>query len=308
MTTNYKSYRIINGKGKWIIIDENEKIVNRDPTKEELKLVAQKPHRIKRYLYTDEELLDYLNKFYEDNGKIPVQNDFKGNKNYPGFLVYIRRFGSWNNALKMVGFDINCHTNTTNDELLGSLKRFYEENVRPPTYNDFSNNPKYPSIRPYITRFGSWTNALKLVGLDVDTIIKKGIVQTKYHKERFFELCIKYHFEKESVDLSGNNRLSSFDGICSNGKTYDAKSCGLINGRYFLYHFKNKEKEEIEYYYLGAFNKDYTELMYVWRVPGEIIEKDMLYIGLNRNYEYNVENMNEYNITDRLWRNLHMNR
>lgn len=35
--TNYKSYRIIDGKPKWTIVDEYGKIVNKDPSKEELK-------------------------------------------------------------------------------------------------------------------------------------------------------------------------------------------------------------------------------------------------------------------------------
>ncbi len=40
----YKSYRMIDGKGKWVVTDENEKIINRNPSKEELKgLKEEKP-------------------------------------------------------------------------------------------------------------------------------------------------------------------------------------------------------------------------------------------------------------------------
>ena len=37
MTEFYKSYRIIDGKPRWIIIDKDENIINRNPNKEELK-------------------------------------------------------------------------------------------------------------------------------------------------------------------------------------------------------------------------------------------------------------------------------
>ncbi len=35
--TEYKSYRIIDGKAIWVIVDENERIINKEPKKEELK-------------------------------------------------------------------------------------------------------------------------------------------------------------------------------------------------------------------------------------------------------------------------------
>lgn len=35
-----------------------------------------------------------------------------------------------------------------------------------------------------------------------------------------------------------------------------------------------------------------------WRVPGHIIKKDNFLVGLSRSYEFNVENMKEYEITE----------
>ena len=40
--------------------------------------------------------------------------------------------------------------------------------------------------------------------------------------------------------------------------------------------------------------------MCVWRVPGEMVEKDNFYIGLNSGYEFNIENMKEFDITEQL--------
>lgn len=76
----------------------------------------------------------------------------------------------------MAGLQTNRVTNATDDELLGYLSWFYEDNGRPPTARDFIYNTKYPGFTIYQKRFGSWDKALKLVGLDVDTMIIKGVL------------------------------------------------------------------------------------------------------------------------------------
>ncbi len=85
--------------------------------------------------------------------------------------------------------------------------------------------------------------------------------------------------------------------------TYDAKSTSLIEGQY-CFHFNNNEKEEIEIFYLGAFNKDFTILEHVLRIPREFVEKLSLCIGLSNNHRYNFENMKEYEITEKYKKNL----
>lgn len=136
---------------------------------------------------------------------------------------------------------------------------------------------------------------MELAGLDFRMV---GVLQNTNHKGRLFEIFIKNHFSKKIIDLSGDNHNSPWDGICPNGMIYDAKSSGLVRDTFWIFHTKNKYKEEIKYYYFGAFNKDYTKLIHVWRIPGYLIEKDYFIIGTNDNYEYNIENMNEYEITD----------
>lgn len=142
----------------------------------------------------------------------------------------------------------------------------------------------------------------KISYLDIDTIIEKDILNKEIiqnrHISRFFEILVKEHLGQESIDLSGKNCISPFDGICPNGNIYDAKCSALIKETFWYYHFLNKRKEDIEYFYLGAFNKDYTKLIHVWRVPGEIIEENAIRIGLKNNYKYNVNNMKEYEITE----------
>lgn len=239
----FKSDRIIGTKVRKVIVDKDGKIVNRKPNREELICLEEEPYKNKSHcicVYTREELLNYLKRLYEKNGKVPTQRDFINNHGFPGLTTYIRTFGSFQNALK-------------------------------------------------------------LVELDIESMIKKGIVETEHQKGRLGEIIIRDHFEKYPIDLAGENHNSYCDGICPNGKTYDVKSSGLnFCGSYYMFNIRNKYREEIELYYFLAFSKNYTKLDYAWRVPGKIVEKERFYVGLEEHYNSNIKNMEGYEITDKL--------
>lgn len=243
MTEYYKSKRPVDGKPPiWVIVDETGKIVNRNPSKYELKGLKIFPEKIIRggsKKYIDEELLDYLIQFYKKYGK-------------------------------------------------------------PPGAMDFLNNPEYPNYGTYQKRFGSWSNALKLVGLDVDSMVKKGVLITCQQKARLAEIKVINHFKQHPIDLSGENQNSPCDGICYNNKTYDVKSSKLHKDTHYSFNTNNKHKDEIEIYYFLAFNEDYSKLEYAWRIPGEIVEKDYFRVGLNPDYEFDVEDMDKYDITEKI--------
>ena len=356
--TNYKSWRLIDGKPRWIVVGEFGNIVNRNPNKEELKDLNIEPTKNKKYTndelleylikfykengrppseldfrnntkypnynryttsfgswnealnraglqikvnrfaeFKDNELLEYLIKFYKENERNPIELEFSNNTKYPSFYLYQKRFGSWNEAIKRAGLQANRFTKITDNELLEYLIKFYKENGRPPSEQDFSKNQKYPGSRMYYKRFGSWQKALKLVGIDVDAMVRKGVINTKYQKGRFFEIYVKEHFIEYSVDVSGDNCSNPFDGICPKGFIYDAKSARLINGCW-TYNL-GKNRGGIDFFYIGAFNEDYSELMYVWRIPGNFFEGNSFCIGLSISREFNIENMKEYEITDK---------
>jgi hypothetical protein len=140
--------------------------------------------------YTDQELLELLREFERKEGKPPrAEADPK---------TYRRHFERWNRALEIAGL---CTIKGgvrqyTDEELLELLKTFEEEYGRPPTQKDFSSNPKYPNVMTYANRFGSWQKALKLIGLDVDSTVRKGIVETYYQKARLSEIYVLEHFTK----------------------------------------------------------------------------------------------------------------
>jgi hypothetical protein len=239
---NYKSKRFVD-RLKWVIVDEDGKVVNNNPNKDDLKVVSL---------------------FVENNGR----NGRIGDSKY------------------------------TDKELLDYLIQFYEKYGRPPTQNDFTNNPGYPSFMTYIKRFKSWSNALKLVELDVDSMVKKGVLSNNVQKGRLGEIIVRDHFEKNSIDLAGENQNSPCDGICPNGKIYDVKSSKFYNWenrKYFIFKINNKHKNEIEIYYFLGFSENYTELMYAYRVSTndiwDSIGNNHIRIGISSDYRFNVENM-----------------
>lgn len=362
----YTSHRIIDGKTRKVIVDENGKIVNLNPSKEEykglekeicvkrqkytkdqlLKFMVQffkdtgrvpmnqdfvdnpkypgfnvykkyfgswnEAMRISGLLdkrkitrtgntYTDEDLLEYLKNFEKENGRSPKADDFNNSSIYPGFTTYQRRFGRWNNALDAAGLCVNCLRGVEDEELLGRLMQFCEETGRLPVEKDFENDHKYPSLSTYYRHFGNWSNALKLVGLDVDSMIMKGIVETTQQRGRLGESIVRDHFERNPIDSSGINCGSPHDGICPNGKIYEVKSSKFyIYEKRWKFIIENEYKEDIEIYYLLAFNEDYTVLEYVWRIPGEMVEKGHFGVAISpSDAEFTTQNMEEYNIIDK---------
>jgi len=307
--SRFISVRLIEGKPKKVIVDICGDIININPIKKEL-LGLKKEEDVKisrgHCNLSGEELkeylLEFLRYFYYKEGRIPKKTDFQNNPKYPSSDIYYRVFGSWSNAIREAG--LAPYYNMTDEEVLNYLIQFYEINGRPPSENDFKYDPRYPSFGTYVNRFGSWQRALKLTGLDTDSLVKKGIIDTEIQKGRLGELFIKDHYDEiGAIDLSGMNCLSHYDGICPDGYRYDVK-CSHLRKTHWAFHINNSYIEEIEYYYLIAFNDDWTDLLYAWRIPSSDFLKDFdkgyIYVGINSNWEYNVENMNKYLITKKV--------
>lgn len=298
----FVAVRVVDEKPRWVIIDKNGKIINISPSKEELDGLREETFFIKRHKKgTATGLLEYVMIFEKEHGRTPKYLDFNNNHKYPSFNIYMQRFGSWNNAIEMTGLQVNYgggRGRYTKEELLGYLPKFYDIYGRPPTEGDLVGNLKYPSPTVYRKYFGSLQKALKLVGLDTDSMIRKGIIETTDQKARLTEILVREHFAGGVTDLSGENKNSFADGICPNNHIYDVKSSALTHtGHTFI--FDNSRKDEIEWYYLLGFNEDYTELLYVLRIPAwnfvEYIEKGRLWVSINH-----IEDMKQYIITEKI--------
>lgn len=311
--SKFKSVRIKNGKQKHVIVDICGNIINDNPTEEELidlkQYVRFRERDIIRWPDANrrEYLLEFMKQFYRNEGIIPNTRDFQNNPKYPSIDTYIKLFRKWNNAIKEAGL-VPHHAGRqtgiytyTDEELLEYQIKWYEEYGEPSTSRDFMHNLKYPNFSTY-DRLGGWQPSLKILGLDIDSLVRRGIIKTKQQKGRLGVILIVDYY-KDIIgmkDITEKDYNSPYDVISSEG-TGDVKTSEFY-AAYWQFHFLNVDIYEIDWFYLLAFSEDYRKLLYTWKVPIDKlrIEDAVIIIGLNIAYKCNVEKMNKYEITDKI--------
>lgn len=291
----YKIHVSIDEKKFFWIIVENGKIINKNPTKEELDEAKVKYYNRTNVCYicrkegkiTDKSILYPYNACREKD---------KDRKEIGEWICYNHYKRDW-----QMRDPNNTGVNTgryTKRQILESFIRFEIEHGKPPTARDFANHPEYPDPGTVRRYFGSFEKAKKLVGQDLDSMVRKGIIETTGQKARLAEIFVLEHFaDKGAIDISGENRMSFIDGICPKEQIYDVKSSKLYEEEFWSYTLD----KYVDFYYLLAFNEDWTKLLHAWRIPGDFIDGPTLYISLYGHHigVHNVENMGKYEITDK---------
>ena len=121
------------------------------------------------YTYSEEELIQFLIRFKEEEGwKKLTSGNFNSHTNYPSSRTISNHFGSWNKALDEAGI---ARSNYTNERILELLVRFKEQEDEDLTYDNFDNNPRYPSSSTVRNHFGTWNKALKEANIRRKVII-----------------------------------------------------------------------------------------------------------------------------------------
>lgn len=82
-----------------------------------------------------------------------------------GENTYLRRFGSWNDALSEAGIEKNRRVNIPREELISELQRLYIEYGEAPSASLMNDKGKF-SEGVYIGRYGSWNESLKEAGIE----------------------------------------------------------------------------------------------------------------------------------------------
>lgn len=119
-------------------------------------------------LYSDEELLNHLQKFASELGSPPSQNEM--NESGPhAAKTYADRFGLWNEA-KTAGLETGTNEPdgrppTPEEDLLADLKAVAEIVGEAPSERIYRKQGEY-SVKTHCKRFGGWNPALRAVGLE----------------------------------------------------------------------------------------------------------------------------------------------
>jgi len=143
--------------------------------------------KLKRY--TDNELLNIIKSEAIKLRTTPTVNHFSCNPSLPHYQTYYARWGSWQDVLKAAGLsshNIRTKKRYTDGHLLNLLRLESKRLGRTPTSPHFKNSPDLPSVETYVSRWGSWNNAIRAAGLEINIECPR-----KKEKKDSFELLME---------------------------------------------------------------------------------------------------------------------
>jgi hypothetical protein len=117
------------------------------------------PHPSRRV--PTERLLDELKRIADDVGGRPTLRDMEAKGEY-GPMTFIRRYGSWNEALEAAGFEARTsHDSVSQEEMIEELHRLADALDKRPSMRDMNEHGKF-SPNTYHEKFGAWSTALQI--------------------------------------------------------------------------------------------------------------------------------------------------
>lgn len=116
---------------------------------------------------SQEELIISLQTLSGQLGRSPFVSDV-GKNNLPVWSTYAKAFGSWNDALRAAGLEINVNRGYTPERLIQDIRDLAEDLGRVPTRRDCKAKEDTASQKVYTKVFGSWNKALEAAGLVVN--------------------------------------------------------------------------------------------------------------------------------------------
>ncbi|WP_143420987.1 homing endonuclease associated repeat-containing protein [Halorubrum halodurans] len=110
------------------------------------------------------ELLEEIKRLKEDLGQVPRAVDMEKEGQF-GWATYKTTFGSWNDALRRAGFELNNRTEIPKSELIGELESLKTQLDRTPDRRDMDQHGQFDSTT-YASAFGTWNESLRKAGFE----------------------------------------------------------------------------------------------------------------------------------------------
>ena len=130
---------------------------------------AELDRNIQRNITTSE-LIEQLIQFADELGRTPTKPEMNKKGPYAA-TTYLRKFGSWNEALEQAGLQINIEKNISDDNLIEEIKRLADELDRTPSRRDMDQYGEFSS-NSYLRSFSSWNQALREAGYKINKLEK----------------------------------------------------------------------------------------------------------------------------------------
>jgi len=109
----------------------------------------------------DEELISDLQKKARQLGKNTLPQKTYGKIGTYDYSTIIRRFGSWNDALRKAGLRISNEVGIPDERLFENILTLWQHYGRQPRRAELAHAPSTISQSPYNRRFRSWTATLQ---------------------------------------------------------------------------------------------------------------------------------------------------
>jgi hypothetical protein len=159
---------------------------------------------------SDEEIITMFKDFANRLGRTPkkkdIENERKTNKNFITGKTIQRRFGGTNNLAKVCGLNPNVIL-LSNEELIESLKGFYNKNKFIPSKRQFKNYSELPNISYYERRFGGILNAVEKANIPLNEKQIASKNQNKLSKEEVKHIFIEFYNKKKFIPKSEELQL-----------------------------------------------------------------------------------------------------
>ncbi|MDZ4854131.1 MAG: hypothetical protein SGJ26_04600 [Nitrospirota bacterium] len=110
---------------------------------------------------SDDELIADLQRVAQSLNSGTVPQKKYGTLGTFDYSTVTRRFGSWNNALRLAGLSLSNEVDISDERLFENLLVLWQHLGRQPRRSELSSLPSTTSQTPYNRRFGSWTASLE---------------------------------------------------------------------------------------------------------------------------------------------------
>ncbi len=168
-----------------------------------------------------EDIVKWLKYKYDEFGETPGIRDFDADPQAPAKNTVRKLFGNWTNAIREANLPVKRFT--SEDELIGVLKKLSRKLNRTPTRCDIDKLSGMYSYNPFVRKFGSYTAACLRAGLVPNDGRNNNI--WKGWEKHCIEMARVIHGK---IEVKNKDVVEGIPDIYVKGKELfiDAKTCG----------------------------------------------------------------------------------
>lgn len=226
--------------------------------------------------WTKKQIIKWLKYKYKELEKTPGIRDFDNDPRTPGKNTVRKMFGNWTNALRKANIPLKRFI--SKKELIKILKRLAKKLNRTPNKSDLNELNRTPSSNPFVRKFGSYTKACLMAGLNPNFGTNNNVWKAWENH------CIKMAriiYKKIEVQKRGKVKGIPDIYIPSKGLFIDAKTCGYEDFKDQIKRYSKKHKLEFWLIFKGIETKK-KNVKYIY---AEELGKKMRKLG-----RYNLAN------------------